>query len=43
MAASALQLEEMATFAVGEALIFYENLMRPCNMRIKECLGEIED
>lgn len=43
MAASALQLEEMATFAVGEALIFYEKLMRPFNMRIKEWWGEIED
>lgn len=43
MAASALQLEEMATFSVGEALIFYEDLMRPFNMRIKEWWGEIED
>lgn len=43
MAASALQLEEMATFAVGEALIFYEKLMRPFNMRIKEWWGEIND
>ena len=43
MAASALQLEEMATFAVGEALIFYEKLMRPFNMRIKEWWGEIKD
>lgn len=43
MAASALQLEQMSTFAVGEALIFYEKLMRPFTMRIKEWWGEIED
>lgn len=43
MAASALQLEQMSTFAVGEALIFYEKLMRPFTMRIREWWGEIED
>lgn len=43
MAASAMQLEQMSTFAVGEALIFYEKLMRPFTMRIKEWWGEIEN
>ncbi len=43
MAASAMQLEQMSTFAVGEALIFYEKLMRPFTMRIKEWRGEIEN
>ena len=43
MAASAMQLEQMATFAIGEALIFYEKLMRPFTMRIKEWWGEIEN
>lgn len=43
MAASALQIEEMATFAVGEALIFYEKLMRPFKMYVKEWRGEIKD
>lgn len=43
MAASALQLEQMSTFAIGEALIFYENLMRPFTMRIKEWWGELKD
>lgn len=41
MAASALQLEQMATFSIGEALIFYEKLMRPFNMRIKEWWEEV--
>ncbi len=41
MAASPLQLEQMATFDVGEALIFYEKLMRPFQMRIAEWCGEI--
>lgn len=41
MAASPLQLEEMATFSIGEALIFYENLMRPFRMRVKEWWGEL--
>lgn len=43
MAASALQLEQMSTFAIGEALIFYEKLMRPFTMRIKEWWGELKD
>lgn len=43
MAASPMQLEQMATFAVGEALIFYEKLMRPFTMRIKEWWGELEN
>ena len=43
MAASALQMEQMSTFAVGEALVFYEGLKRPFSMRIKEWCGEIED
>lgn len=43
MAASAMQLERMSTFAVGEALVFYEELMRPFTMRIKEWWGEIEN
>lgn len=43
MAASAMQLEQMSTFAVGEALIFYEKLMRPFTMRIKEWWGELEN
>lgn len=43
MAASSTQIEEMSTFAVGEALIFYEKLMRPFEMRIKEWCGEIKD
>lgn len=43
MAASTMQLEQMSTFAVGEALIFYEKLMRPFTMRIKEWWGEIEN
>ena len=43
MAASAMQLEQMSTFAIGDALIFYENLKRPFTMKIKEWWGEIED
>ncbi len=43
MAASAMQLEQMSTFEVGEALIFYEKLMRPFTMRIKEWWGELEN
>lgn len=43
MAASPLQLEQMATFEVGGALIFYEGLLRPFQMRMKEWQGEIED
>lgn len=43
MAASGMQLEQMSTFAIGDALIFYEKLMRPFTMRIKEWWGEIKD
>ena len=43
MAASGLQLERMATFAVGEALLFYEKLKRPFIMRVKEWWGEEKD
>lgn len=43
MAASGMQLEQMSTFAVGEALLFYEKLKRPFIMRIHEWCGEIED
>ena len=43
MAASGLQLEQMSTFAVGQALIFYEKLKRPFTMRIKEWWGELKD
>ena len=43
MAASSLQLEAMSTFEPGETLIFYEGLMRPFTMRIKEWFGDITD
>ena len=43
MAASAMQLEQMSTFRIGEALIFYEKLQRPFIMRVKEWWGELED
>ena len=43
MAASEMQLEQLSTFAVGEALIFFEKLMRPFTMRIQEWWGEIEN
>ena len=43
MAASGLQLEQMATFQVGEALIFYEGLKRPFGMRISEWWGHLQD
>ena len=43
MAASSLQLEQMSTFMTGEALIFYENLMRPFTMRINRWWGELGD
>ena len=36
MSASADQLEEQGTFDVGQALIFYEGLMKPFKMRICE-------
>lgn len=40
MAANALQMEEMATFNVGEALISYEGLMKPFKMRMNEWCGQ---
>lgn len=43
MAASSLQLEQMATFSSGDALVFYEKLMRPFTMRMKLCWNELED
>lgn len=43
MAASGMQLEQMSTFAVGEALIFYEKLMRPFTMRIHKWRDDIKD
>ncbi|MCD7822957.1 MAG: hypothetical protein LUG86_02895 [Oscillospiraceae bacterium] len=43
MAASQLQLEEMSTFPVGEALIFYESLMRPFNVHIQQWRIDIND
>lgn len=43
MAANAMQLEQMSTFNIGEALVFYGDLMRPFTMRIKEWCGEIPD
>ena len=36
MSASADQLEEQATFGTGQALIFYENLLKPFKMRVCE-------
>ena len=41
MAATGLQLEEMSTFMIGQALIFYEKLKRPFTMRIKQWWGEL--
>lgn len=43
MAANAIQMEEMATFNVGEALISYEGLMKPFKMRINEWCGDYDD
>ncbi|MCL2671877.1 MAG: DUF87 domain-containing protein [Clostridiales bacterium] len=43
MAAGGLQLEQMTTFAPGEALIFYEGLMRPFRMRMKKWWGELPE
>lgn len=43
MAASGLQLEEMSTFMIGQALIFYEKLKRPFTMRVKQWWGELGD
>lgn len=42
MAASPLQLEQMSTFSVGEALIFYEKLRRPFTIRIDEWMGNVK-
>lgn len=36
MSASAEQLEEQGTFSTGQALIFYENLLKPFKMRVCE-------
>lgn len=36
MSASADQLEEQGTFGTGQALIFYENLLKPYKMRVCE-------
>lgn len=43
MSASSVQLEKMATFKVGEALVFYEGLLKPFEIQTKEWFGEIED
>lgn len=39
MAASSIQMEEMATFNVGRALISYEGLMRPFAIQMHEWCG----
>lgn len=39
MAASGMQIEEMATYRVGEALVSYEGLMRPFKVRVKAWRG----
>ena len=43
MSASPLQLEEMATFNVGESLVFFEGLKKPFKIQISEWCGEIQD
>ena len=43
MAANALQMEEMATYNVGRALVSYEGLMRPFAMQMCEWRGIGED
>lgn len=43
MSAKGIQLEQMATFEPGQALVFYEGLMRPFQVRINEYGGEIKD
>lgn len=43
MAANAIQLEEMATFITGEALISYEGLMKPFKMRVHRWCDEMPD
>ena len=42
MAANGIQMEEMATFIVGEALISYEGLMKPFKMRMHEWCGHLK-
>lgn len=43
MSARGVQLEQMATFEPGRALIFYEGLMRPFKVTVNEYGGEIKD
>lgn len=43
MSARGVQLEQMATFEPGRALIFYEGLMRPFKVTVNEYGGEIHD
>lgn len=43
MAASALQIEQMSTFKIGESLVFYEDLKKPFTFRVNEWFGEIKD
>lgn len=43
MAASPMQLEQMATYKKGQALIFYENLKRPFEMQIHRWRDDIKD
>ncbi|MFR3443036.1 MAG: ATP-binding protein [Coprococcus sp.] len=43
MSARGVQLEQMATFEPGRALIFYEGLMRPFKIIVSEYGGEIKD
>ena len=40
MSASADQLEEQGTFGTGQALIFYEGLLKPYKMRVSKWRGE---
>ena len=42
MSASASQVEDMGTFLVGEALISYEGLQRPFQMRMNEYCGTLK-
>ncbi len=42
MSASADQLEEQGTFGTGQALIFYENLLKPFKMRVAKWEGDKE-
>ncbi|MGN0179688.1 MAG: ATP-binding protein [Monoglobaceae bacterium] len=43
MAASPLQLERVATYDIGEALIFYEKLKKPFYIKINKWRNELED